>query len=276
MTKTVGHWAKLRSHGCFAYLEHELVEAPQTCRALVERVIEGLGLATNEVQISTKDYRLQWSKFAWGKVDAALAKPSLAITLLVGTPSEVHLGAKIGVRLDPNLRRDSNAPPLVWLAAEAERWPAERFVAVARAWLRTLAETTRPLSGGVLAASDLRNAKIEASLEYESMHGEAPDAFAEAIGQEPIASRAWEKLRRIYPITLLGPMFAAKTNEGQLRDAGALAVERVGESLLVDAAADLVEVWSPAYLTATKRLRELVWPWSFQHPLDDPKRKVRG
>lgn len=45
---------------------------------------------------------------------------------------------------------------------------------------------------------------------------------------------------------------------------------------IFDATERLVEVWNRPYLEATKPLRELVWPWSLQHPHDDPKRRGRG
>ncbi len=44
---------------------------------------------------------------------------------------------------------------------------------------------------------------------------------------------------------------------------------------MFDATERLAEVWNRPYLDATKKLRELVWPWSFQHPHDDPKPRGR-
>ncbi len=167
-------------------------------------------------------------------------------------------------------------PPNVWLAAEATRWPEDRFVAVARSWFQIAAAQCEVLSGGVSAAANMRNAKVEASLEYESFEGEAPDPTNELIRKEPFSIYAWEKLRRVYPITLLGPKLAARTTADQLRAAGALAVTSVGSSLIFDATERLVEVRNRPYLDVTKKLRELVWPWSFQHPHDDPKRRGRG
>lgn len=272
MSKTVGHWANLPSNACFVYLARE---SPEACRAMIAALVDGLGLAPDELKISTKDHQLQWSKFAWAKVDAAIAKPALSIALFVGTPQEVHLGGQLAIGWDPRFARENADPLRCWFAAEATRWPTPQFVGAARNALRAAATHGDVLSGGVLAAANLRDAKVEASLEYEGVHGEPPTRFAEQIRTERHVFHAWDKLRRVYPVTLLGPRFAAKTSEAQLRDAGALAVERVGDALLVDAAPDVVEAWSPAYLAETQRLRALVWPWSFQHPLDDPKRKLR-
>ncbi len=271
MSKTVGgHWANLPSHGCFLYLERTLGDTPEACRALIAEMIEGLGLGSETLKISTKDRFLQWSKFTSKKVDAALEDGRLSVTLLAGEPSEVHLGGRI--TLGGALLRNV-APPLVWLAAESTRWPEAQFAAVARAWFRIAATRCQVLSGGVFAAANMRNAKVEASLEFEGPVGEAADPINQLIEKEPFESHAWERVRRVYPITLLGPKLAARTSADELRSAGALAVESVGDSLIFDATERLVEVWNRPYLDATKTLRELVWPWSFQHPHDDPKRR---
>jgi len=276
MSNTVGgHWANLPSHGCFLYLERGLGATPQACRALIEQMTEGLGLGPDTLKVSTKDRALQWSKFAWKKIDAALENRHLSVTFLVGEPSEAHLGARIPITDKGVPDRTIDDPPNVWLAAESIRWPEERFVAVARSWFRTAATHCQVLSGGVFAAANMRNAKVEASREFEGLVGEAPDATNQLIEKEPFALHAWEKVRRVYPITLLGPKLAARTSAEQLRAAGAVAVESVGELLIFDATERLAEVWNRPYLDATKKLRELVWPWSFQHPHDDPKRRGR-
>ncbi len=176
---------------------------------------------------------------------------------------------------DPTVVPADYAPPLVWLAAESASWPEQRFVAIARSWFRIAATQCQVLSGGVFAAANMRNAKVEASRELESLVGEAPDPTNELIRKEPLAYHAWNKVRRVYPITLLGPKLAARTTADELRAAGALAVESVGDSLIFDATERLAEVWNRPYLDATKKLRELVWPWSFQHPHDAPKRRGR-
>ena len=272
MSKTVGHWANLPSHGCFVYFERGLGDTPEACRALIEQMAQGLGLGPETLKMATKS---SWSKFAWKKFDAALENGGLLITFLVGEPSEVHLGARITIRDKRDLDRTADPPPDLWLAAEATRWPEDRFVAVARSWFRIAASQCEVLSGGVFAAANMRNAKVEASLEYESFEGVAPDPTNELVRKEPFSFNAWEKVRRVYPITLLGPKLAARTTPDELRAAGALAVESIGDSLMFDATERVVEVWNRPYLDATKKLRELVWPWSFQHPHDDPKRRGR-
>jgi hypothetical protein len=268
MSSTVGHFARLPSHGCVAYFEQPLVESPGAVNALVAAMIDG---ALDGLQISSKWGQLQWSKYTPKKVSAALTGEARALSFLVGDPSEVHLGARIFVRGDARYDPKISEPPHVWLAAEGERWPAVRFAAVARTWFRILAEHATPLSGGAFGSDNMRNAKAEASLEYDSFYLEPRDEKFEQLKKELAAGYAWEKLRRFYPITLLGPKLAAHTSADALREAGA-AVEQVGDSLIVDVTPTLVETWSKPYLEATARLRALAWPWMFQHPLDKPRR----
>ncbi len=257
MNTVGGHWANLPSHGCFVYLARPLGETPKAGRALVEQMCD-----------------LQWSKFAWKKIDAALDTRRLSVTFLVGEPSEVHLGGRIAItnrwELGP-----TDDPPSIWLAAEASRWSEAQFAGLARSWFRIAATQCHVLSGGVFAAANMHNAKVEASREYEALAGEARHPVQVLLEKEPFGFYAWEKLRRVYPITLLGPKLAARTTAEELRAAGALAVESVGDALMFDATERLVEVWNRPYLDATKQLRELVWPWSFQHPHDDAKRRGR-
>src|SRR5687768_16219104 len=101
----------------------------------------------------------------------------------------------------------------------------------------------------------MRNAKVEASLEYESFEGEPLDKRFEQLTKEPSSIYAWEKLRRFYPVTLLGAKLAARTSAEALREAGAIEVEKVGDSLIVDVTPTLVQTWSKPYLEATAKLR---------------------
>lgn len=245
MSTTVGHFANLPSHGCVVYFEKPLVESPEIVTALVAALIEGLAL--DDLQISTKWGRLQWSKYAPQKVSAAISGDARALTFLVGSPSEVHLAARIWLRADPSTDPKWLEPPHAWFAAEGTRWPADRFTAVVRAWFRIIASDGAPLSGGAFASDNMRNAKAEASLEYDSFYLEPRDERLEHLKKEPAPVHAWEKVRRIYPLTLLGPTFAARTSADALRDAGAAVVEKVGKSLIVYATPTLVETWSKPY-----------------------------
>ncbi len=237
-------------------------------RAWISEVIDGLAIAERELKLVAR-IGARWRKFAWRAVDEAIAAPDAqSICLLVGTPTEVHLGAEVALRsFKPGF-----APHYAtsWLVAERTRWPADRLAAVGRRWLTLAAMHGTPISGGVFVATTLRNARMEASLVHESDHGElytpAETLFRDRLQDH--ADDASTKLRRLYPITLLGRRFANPANAELLRSAGARLVEPFGESLLVEADAPMMAAWSPGFLAATVELRRLLWPFSIQNPAD--------
>lgn len=265
----MSHWAKVRSFGCFIYFEREV-----PARALLKEAIEGLGLAA-DAKISTKNNFLSWKKLSWKTIDAAIASPdTLAISLLVGSPDDVRLGGSITLRL-PGKFPELEPPPLTWIGAESARWPERTFTEVSRRLLKIAATHATPLSGGVLAASELRNAKVEMTQEYETFPGDDKDksqaTFRERMRGDRQPEKAFEKIRRVYPITLLGPKFASQVDDSKLAAAGATNIERVNGSVIFDATPKLLEAWSPEYLAATVELQRLLWPLSFQNPADAPK-----
>jgi hypothetical protein len=274
----MSHWASVRSFGCFIYFENS-TNVP--ARSLLEAVVGELGVEA-EAKISTKNYALRWKNFRWKAIDEAIASDdTLSIAMLVGTPADVRLGGKTGLRLDPAFEDVWQPPRLAWVGAESERWPEPVFTQLARRWLRVAAEQGTPLSGGVLAASDLRNAKMEMTQEFESSDGEqdhdrSPKSFTGRLMAERSPKETKEKIRRVYPITLLGPKFASHVDDSKLAGAGATNIERVNRSVLFDATPQLLEAWSPEYLAATVELRRLLWPLSFQNRADDPEADGKG
>lgn len=273
----MSHWAPNRSFGCFIYFDREV-----PARALLEEAATGLGI-TDEAKISTRNRYLSWKKLRWKAVDDAIeSSTTLSITLLVGTPQDVRLGGRITLRMDPRWAEDRDdgaawppsTPPLVWLGAESGRWPESVFRPVARNLLRIAATSGTALSGGVFAQSDLRNAKIEMTDEFESDWNEEPDKSPHSFWGRMMAERPMHevrtKIRRVYPTTLLGPKFASQVDADKLAAAGATNIEHINGSVLFDATPELHEAWSPEYLDATVELRRLLWPLSFQNPADDP------
>jgi len=262
-------WAEVRSFGCFGYFEREPREA---ARALIDALMADLALE-RELQISTAG---RWRKFARKAVDDAIAKPSVElIALLIGTSTDVRLGGHIDLHIRGST--EFRCPPMAWFGAESQRWPETMFVAAARRWLQLAAEHATPLSGGVLAATDLRNAKVEMTQVFETYPDENPDrsptSFRGRLEKERPLHHTRTQIRRVYPITLLGPKFASQIDVGALRDAGATNLTTVNGSVIFDAAPALVEAWDPTYLAATPALRRLLWPLSMQHPMDDPDAK---
>lgn len=263
------HWASVPSFGCFIHFSGDV-----PVRALLEELVTKFDLA-REAQVSTKNYQLRWKKFSWKVIDAAISDAqTLSIAMLVGTPTDVRLGGMIWLRNDPAFPGPPSKPLLTWFGAESGRWPEPVFTSVARNWLHIAASQGNPLSGGVLAAANLRNAKIEMTREFETSPGQgidrSPTSFTGRLVADPPSSDAWEQISRVYPVTLLGPKFASQIDYGKLVAAGAKNVEQVNGSIIFDASEHLLEAWSPEYLAATVELRRLLWPLSFQNPADDP------
>ncbi|NVB84173.1 MAG: hypothetical protein HOV81_37705, partial [Kofleriaceae bacterium] len=233
--KTLGPWINLPAIGCIVYDESDPAEAPGLVRAWISEVIDGLAIAERELKLVARN-GARWRNFAWRAVDDAIADPDVqSLSLLVGAPTEVHLGAELALRSF----RSAFAPHYAtsWLIAESKRWPADRLAAVGRRWLTLAATHGTPISGGVFAATTLRNAHMEASLVHESDDGElytpAETLFRDRLQDQ--VDNASTKLRRLYPITLLGRRFASPANAELLRSAGACLVEPFGESLIVEA-----------------------------------------
>lgn len=270
-------FALVRSFGCFVYFESEFPDVP--ARELLDTLVSGLDISQN-ASISTKNDFLGWSKLTNKKVEAALENPTTrSMSLLVGTSQDVRLAGAITLRLAHKFP-EFEAPPLAWVGAESERWPSSVFLHVARTWLRLAAEGGRPLSGGILAAADLRNATVEMTRVFYTYPGEEPDcspgSFRGRMQRERPDYETRDKIRRVYPTTLLGPKFASQVDASKLAAAGARNIEHVNGSIIFDATPELHEAWSTEYLAATVELRRLLWPLTFQNPADDPDQRRKG
>jgi hypothetical protein len=149
-------------------------------------------------------------------------------------------------------------------AAETARWPLERIAAAGRA-LCELATGAAPLSGGVYRCPTFSQASHEIgsgwNLERE------PTPFRVRMQHEHLRDVA-TRVRRLYPITLVGPRLRASLGASDAVAAGAAAAREVAGSLLIDAYPAVVETWDPAFLRATEGLRRWLWPLTLQNPAD--------
>ncbi|HEY4243998.1 MAG TPA: hypothetical protein VGM88_29490 [Kofleriaceae bacterium] len=264
-------WGNEPGAGAFVLFDHEPADRPGLCIALLDALVSGLELDPKSTQISVSDSG-NWRSFSRTAIEKTLATPGKNyFSVLVGTSQDVQLGARVQFRHKLGYPTRSFAPPHAWFVAR-QRWPKALVRDVARRWFTLAAEQGTPISGGASGDDFLPDLKAELSFERES-------SFVAWESVPPRHSLFWQRLdrdhewymhdriRRLYPLSLLGPRFATARNEELLRTAGAT-VERVRESLLVTAYPDLISVWSPAYLAATARLRKLAWPISIQNAAD--------
>jgi hypothetical protein len=76
-------------------------------------------------------------------------------------------------------------------------------------------------------------------------------------------------LRRLYPVTIIGPELWAKLPP--LPETGApVTVEDLGNCKMLTCWPELVEPHDPAFLAGTSALRRWIWPHTIQNPADDP------
>lgn len=277
-------WSKAPSLGCFVYFERPLAQTPEIVRRLFRSLLEGLQIDPKQI---TKEraprparpgswiergfhmFYFSYAKparprrFSWKAVDDALADPKKnAIVFISGTYLDLHLSGELQLR-PPDLGPNpviTQSPRVAWFVAETGQWPVEQLTPVLREWLVIAAEHGEPLSGGIFAAADLRRAKMEASLVYETDYTEilSPSEFLyrERLHRDDASAN---QIRRLYPVTLLGPAFARQVDPVQLRAAGAVDVTPIRDSLLVQAYPSIIPAWDPAFLAGTIEQRRLLW-----------------
>jgi hypothetical protein len=78
---------------------------------------------------------------------------------------------------------------------------------------------------------------------------------------------AKDKLRRLYPVTIIGPDIWAKLPPMPVLDPMAT-IEDLGNCKLLTAWPELCEPRDPTFLRGTRALREWLWPYTIQNPAD--------
>jgi hypothetical protein len=76
-------------------------------------------------------------------------------------------------------------------------------------------------------------------------------------------------LRRLYPVTIIGPELWAKLPPMPATSAP-VTVEDLGNCKMLTCWPELVEPHDPAFLAGTAELRRWIWPYTIQNPADDP------
>lgn len=251
-----------------------LADAPSAAklpalRDCIEKMLVCIGIAPEETQAAlfrSPFKQGKWRRQVWKAFDEAARDDDVeTVNLLVGSPHDVRFTATIQLRKDEE--RASPNPLYIGFACESQTWPADGICRAARLLLESIAtELTMPLFGGVFRAPVFNQALYE-------IHGggnlhDEPRPFSERIAFDMRLENYWTKARRLYPITLLGPKLASQLSAADALAAGALAVQELNGSLLIDAYPTVVETWDPDYLRATVNLRKWLWPHTIQNPAD--------
>ena len=245
-----------RSVGAFAYFESDPATHAGIARATLESILRDLTAPHIEVKMSAYKGHQEgrWRGFKWKAIDEAIEDPDVQVlNLVVGAPMEVWFSAKLQLRSASDPRRRSSSPRCFYFASEQRFSSASSLREGAREMLARLAGAADPISGGVFAAPTFNQAYCEVE-DGGNSERESP-AFRERIRVDAYgASDRRTKARRLYPITLLGPKLASQVSAAEARAAGALSVEEINGSLLIDAYPS-VETWDPGFLRATVELR---------------------
>jgi hypothetical protein len=105
-----------------------------------------------------------------------------------------------------------------------------------------------------------------------SIHVDDMDVETKSRLREDQMLRNFSKrmLRRLYPVTIIGPELWAKLPPVPETGA-AVTVEDLGNCKMLTCWPELVEPHDPAFLKGTKELRRWIWPHTIQNPADDPE-----
>lgn len=260
------------TYGAFVYFASDpAVAQAGLARAAIDELLSGVSLPASSVQMSvfkTPFKEGRWRSLQSKALDEALADPEVeTVNFIAGLPRDVYFVAKTQVRSDPDPRRRPASPLRFSFVCNATHVEPSASVRAGRSLLTRACASGAALFGGVFRAPSFNQAVCE--VDDSGNCQQEPAAYRERNKVDCIAaSDRWTKARRLYPITLLGPKLASAVSAADALAAGALAVQELGGSLLIDAYPTVVETWDPEYLRATVALRRWLWPHSIQNPAD--------
>jgi hypothetical protein len=141
--------------------------------------------------------------------------------------------------------------------------PLRRFIA--------MVATQYPVSHGSVAGyRSTKYASQECSLSGAVSPLELDDVTQVRLKYDGLHYRRSKRLlRRLYPVTIIGPELWAKLPPMPSVDQ-APKVEDLGNCKMLTCWPDLVEPHDPAFLAGTAALRRWIWPYTIQNPADDP------
>jgi hypothetical protein len=217
-----------------------------------------------------------------GRVDAARSFSIAALGTLLDLPDagalSVH-GAEAGwgtLELHLHLRHNpevplSYQPPGVWyLVVGGPRWPTARLQDAALALLGGCAAALPILHGGATLMAGREQALSEASLVGVDLASQ-PEEFVRRWRYDSRNDRLlWEKARRVYWATLLGPRLAKEAGGAPAAwAAGAAEAREINGALLLCATPSIADSITSSFPTQLQKLRRWLWPFLIQNPSED-------
>lgn len=255
--------------GVVAYLQDPLagksswvVEAVQSCLA---RLTTSLAEVSVMAQRVGGKQRPRWKRLTAEILSSTIEDDEVAdVNLLIGSPEEVKCAAHLALRSRTSPRDVRDGPFELSVLCETSSWQPDLIASTWRELLASACSQSNLLSGGIFRTPTMLRAFAEID-HHITVHGQV-DPYPCPAGDLPFDR--WTKARRLYPITLLGPKLASQLSAADALAAGALSVQELNGSLLIDAYPTVVETWDPEYLRATVTLRKWLWPHTIQNPTD--------
>jgi hypothetical protein len=129
-----------------------------------------------------------------------------------------------------------------------------------------------PLAHGSIAGyRSTKYASQECSLSGAVSALELDEATQARLHRDGMSYRRSKRmLRRLYPVTIIGPELWAKLPALPEETGTAVKVEDLGTCKMLTCWPELVEPHDPAFLKGTKALRRWIWPHTIQNPADEP------
>jgi hypothetical protein len=257
--------------GAFAYFVADPISHKGMSDGAVKTILDNLAIPLPELKMSvfkTPFKEGRWRGFQWKAVQEALDDPNVEVlNVRAGSSEDFFFSAKFQVRSDPDPQRTPLSPRRFYFVCDIRPSRDGAETRAARELLHVVAGTAAPISGGVIGAPMF--SQVHCEVEDGGDRDNESAEFQERIRVDRrFETERWTKARRLYPITLLGPKLASQVSASDALAAGALAVQEINGSLLIDAYPTVVETWDPDYLRATVNLRKWLWPHTIQNPAD--------
>ncbi len=137
-----------------------------------------------------------------------------------------------------------------------------------RELMRAIVTLYEIAQGCITSYHSLAYARKECSLSGAYSSFDLDSETAERLSQDQMLSgRFLRRLRRLYPVTIIGPRIWSELPAMPTFDP-ALTIEELGDCKVLKAWPELVEPRDSAFLAGTVELRRWLWPYTIQNPAD--------
>lgn len=257
----------------FAYATGEPAHNSAELIKIVQKTFSALGATPAKVcAASVKGKVGKIQPFSLVNFAEVIDDPSSgALTISGLKESPAHADLRLYLRHNPSVAMNFQPPGVLYFVSECgyHGLTPKKSQEAASEFLRTCAAELSVLHGGITALPNRHQALSEASLiGYEI--SKQPESFAKRWSYDAGNSMSlWQKARRVYWTTLLGPVLARQVGGAAAAiAAGALDVTEVAGSLMFAATRDVEDSLVPGFSQQTRVLREWLWPCLLQNPSD--------